>query len=546
YDLTGKGLALEGQFMQNGQPIDPTNCETLKGLLECGVLCNNAHLYRSDEGGVQASGDPLEVALLVAGAKAGIERESLLERLPEVREEAFDSETKMMATFHSHSDNFLVCVKGAAESVLDHCRFLARDGEELPIQEEERSAWLKQNDELAAKGLRVLALARKIVSNKDENPYQDLVFLGLVAMEDPPRSDVKQSIQLCQEAGIRVIMVTGDQPKTARSIAVQVGVVENDEALVIEGKDLKPPEEMTSMEKEKLLSAQIFARVSPRQKLDLIALHQKNGSVVAMTGDGVNDAPALKKADIGVAMGQRGTQVAQQTADMVLQDDAFSTIVVAVQEGRIIFENIRKFVLFLLSCNISEVLIISLASIVRAPLPLTPLQILFLNVVTDVFPALALGVGKGDPSIMNRPPRDPSESILTNRHWRGIAIYGLLITISVLGAFALALNYHDYTVAEAVTVSFLTLSLAQLWHVFNMRDSNSRFIRNDVVQNPFVWGAIVLCILLLLMAVFVPVLANVLSLEILGFDGWILVIVMSFIPLILGQLLIASGRKYLW
>src|SRR5690606_1361413 len=386
YDLTGKGLALEGQFMQNGQPIDPTNCETLKELLECGVLCNNAHLYRSDEGGVQASGDPLEVALLVAGAKAGIERESLLERLPEVREEAFDSETKMMATFHSHSDNFLVCVKGAAESVLDHCRFLARDGEELPIQEEERSAWLKQNDELAAKGLRVLALARKIVSNKDENPYQDLVFLGLVAMEDPPRSDVKQSIQLCQEAGIRVIMVTGDQPKTARSIAVQVGVVENDEALVIEGKDLKPPEEMTSMEKEKLLSAQIFARVSPRQKLDLIALHQKNGSVVAMTGDGVNDAPALKKADIGIAMGQRGTQVAQQTADMVLQDDAFSTIVVAVQEGRIIFENIRKFVLFLLSCNISEVLIISLASIVRAPLPLTPLQILFLNVVTDVFP----------------------------------------------------------------------------------------------------------------------------------------------------------------
>ncbi len=294
---------------------------------------------------------------------------------------------------------------------------------------------------------------------------------------------------------------------------------------------------MTEQEQKRILEAPILARVSPKQKLDLIALYQGNGSVVAMTGDGVNDAPALKKADIGIAMGQRGTQVAREAADMVLKDDAFSTIVVAVEQGRVIFDNIRKFVLYLISCNVSEIAVVFLASLINVPLPIRPLQILFLNLVTDVFPALALGVGEGDPAVMKRRPRDPEEPILTRRHWGAIGGYGLIITISVLGGLGLAFNWLGMEEGQAVTVSFLTLAFAQLWHVFNMRGQDSSLLRNEVTRNPFVWGALVLCIVLLLVAVYLPVLADVLKVVDPGPKGWALVLVMSLMPLVVGQIL---------
>jgi Ca2+-transporting ATPase len=316
-----------------------------------------------------------------------------------------------------------------------------------------------------------------------------------------------------------------------------VGLVDDPEAEVVYGGDLADLKEISPDERDRLLEARIFARVNPEQKLDLIAIHQESGKIVAMTGDGVNDAPALKKADIGVAMGERGTQVAKEAADMVLKDDRFSSIVAAIKQGRAIFNNIRKFVLYLLSCNVGEIMIVGLASLINAPLPILPLQILFLNLVTDVFPALALGVSEGDPHIMDRQPRDPKEPILTRRHWIAIVGYSSIITLSVLGALAAAVLWLGMSEARAVTISFLTLAFAQLWHVFNMRDSGSGFLQNEIVQNRWIWGALGLCTVLLLVAVYVPGLADLMSVENPGLEGWVLIIGASLVPWAVGQTL---------
>ncbi|RJP16051.1 MAG: cation-transporting P-type ATPase [Candidatus Abyssobacteria bacterium SURF_5] len=526
----------EAKFRRNGQPIDPKADDILRNALEIGVLCNNAALPEPGSKEQASVGDPLEVALLIAGAKAGINQRELTAAQPEAREEAFDSDTKLMGTFNKLSEGFRVAVKGAPEAVLSACSSIRTPEGMKEMTEQVRREWLERNEKMAQEGLRILALETKTIASTGEPPYKDLTLVGLVGLLDPPRSQVRDSIALCHKAGIRVIMVTGDQPVTARSVGASVGLGADGEAEVIQGKHLRDPEQLSEEDRRRLIEANIFARVSPKQKLDLITLHQKSKSIVAMTGDGVNDAPALKKADIGVAMGLRGTQVAREAADMVLKDDAFSTIVAAIEQGRVIFNNIRKFIVYLLSCNVSEILIVSLASIVRAPLPLLPLQILFLNLVTDVFPALALGVGEGDPEIMKRPPRDPKESLITRRHWGAISIYGALITVAVLTAFGLAFVWLDADYKLAVTVSFVTLALAQLWHVFNMRDRDTVPFRNEITRNRYVWGALILCVGLLLLAVYLPILALVLNLTDPGQKGWALIVGMSLVPLVIGQL----------
>ncbi|MFH1453522.1 MAG: cation-transporting P-type ATPase [Armatimonadota bacterium] len=530
--VSGDALGSSGEFKKDGRLVQPADDNGLKEILKIGVLCNNASF---DKG--KPVGDPLEVSLIIAGLKAGMDRAGLIKDMPEAMEEPFDSDIKMMATFHKNSDGYYVAVKGAPESILNACSSVLTDKGVAEITGEDKANFIKGNDTMAEQGLRILAFAYKVTGNKDVNPYEDLVFVGFAGLLDPPRSDVKGAIEQCKRSGIEVVMVTGDQSKTAKNIALVLGIIEDESRQVVESREFISPEEMTQSDREKIIETKIFARVTPKQKLDLIEIHQKNGSVVAMTGDGVNDAPALKKADIGIAMGQRGTQVAQEASDMILKDDSFSTIVAAIEQGRIIFNNIRKFVFYLISCNVSEVMTVFLASVLTLPLPILPLQILFLNLVTDVFPALALGAGEGDPDIKYQKPRKSTEQILTKKHWLGVALYGFLITVSVLGALFIAMNFLGMHERGAVTVSFMVLAMSQLWHVFNMRDNDSNFFVNSVTKNIYVWGSIVLCIGLLLCAVYVPVLSRVLKLTGPGLKGWMLILGMSLIPLVAGQIL---------
>jgi Ca2+-transporting ATPase len=522
---------------EDGMGLMPAALPPLLHALEVSVLCNNAELPVTEEGGtLRVVGDPLEIALLSLGARFALTRKGLNEKYPEEREDAFDSETMMMATYHRLEKGYWVAAKGAPETIIAGCSTILTPDGKQELSEADRTNWLDKNDEMAAAGLRVLALAEKEEDRLDAPAYKDLVFLGLIGLIDPPREDVRQVLQECREAGIRVIMATGDQPVTAQAIGYAVGLVDDAMAPVVHGSDLKAAELLTPAEKEKLLAANLFARVSPKQKLDIIALHKDNGAIVAMTGDGVNDAPALKKADIGIAMGLRGTQVAREASDMILKDDAFASIVHAVEQGRIIFKNIKSFVVYLLSCNLSEIMTVGLAAFANAPLPLLPLQILFLNLVTDVFPALALAASEASPGIMKEPPRKKADPIMNTGRWYSVAIYGFIITVAVLGAMAIALYYLGMDEKSAVTVSFLTLAFAQLWHVFNMRDKNSRFFNNAIIRNPFIWGALALCSLLLAATVYVPLLAEVLGVVNPGIHGWMLILIMSLLPMVVGQI----------
>ena len=492
--------------------------------LEIGVLCNNAELKPDDPDGV---GDPMEVALLAAGADEGLQRPDLVREAPEKLEVAFDPDLKMMATVHGQAAPYRVAVKGAPEAVIAVST----------LPDDERQHWLDESEELAHEGLRVLAVAEKNVEAPTDDVYDNLTFVGLVAMFDPPRVGVRKTVETCRRAGVRVVMVTGDHPVTARNIARATGLVNSDDGdpEIILGKQIVDPTSMTEETKRRLVDATIFARVSPKEKLHLIALHQSASSIVAMTGDGVNDAPALRKADIGVAMGGRGTAAAREAADMVLKDDDLSTLEVAIAEGRTIFDNIRSFVVYLLSCNISEVLVVALAAAAQLPLPLLPLQILFLNLVTDVFPSLALGVGEGADDVMKRPPRAAGEPVLGARHWRAIVAHGAVMTASVLVAFLLALAEFGSNSPKAVTVSFLTLAFAQMWHVLNMRRDRSGIVKNEITRNPWIWGALALCTAILLTAVYLPQLATVLSIEPPSGKMWLLIFGMSFVPLVVGQ-----------
>jgi Ca2+-transporting ATPase len=533
-EVSGTGLQTEGSFQAGSGAVDPESA-VLQSALEVGVLCNNATLSRT-EAGVEATGDPTEVALLVAGAKAGIDREGLLDSQPEVREVSFDPERKLMGTYHEDDGAYRVAVKGAPETVLDAATQIVTERGVEPLSAADRRDWKQTGESLAEDGLRVLGLATKTVSDVDTEPYQDLAFLGLVAMIDPPREGVSETIQRCQDAGVRVVMVTGDHAGTATNVGRQVGLLGAESATAVPGSELADYDQLSPETRDRLLGTDVFARVSPANKLDLIELHQQSGSVVAMTGDGVNDAPALKNADIGVAMGQRGTQVAQEAADMILGDDNFETIYHAIQEGRVIFRNIRKFVVYLLSCNLSELLAILLASLMGLPLPLLPLQILFLNVVTDIFPAFALGACAGGSNLMCHPPRDPDEPILTRSHWLELGFFGTVIAVATVGAFLLGGQlYGGMGQPEVVTVSFLTLAFAQLWHVFDVREVESGLLRNEVTQNRYVWGALALSGVLVIGTLYLPGVSLALGTAPISGTAWLVVLGMSLLPLVVGQ-----------
>ena len=536
--VDGVGLDTTGRFRIGETAVAASGRPELLEALRAGVLCNNATLEPRGGDETRATGDPTEVALLVAGAKAGLVRNELLEKWPEVSELAFDPETKRMATLHRTDGTHFAAVKGSPETVVECCTAARRAEGERPLGAADRTAWLELADEMAARGERVLALATAPDRSPETFRFEGLVLLGLVGFFDPPRERAREAIDACQEAGIRVVMVTGDHGATAWNVASAVGLIDpapGDPIAYVDGRSLSDIRQLGEAEIRQLLSADVIARATPKQKLDLIELHQRNGAVVAMTGDGVNDAPALKKADIGVAMGVRGTQVAREAADIVLRDDELGTIVAAVSQGRAIFANIRKFVVYLMSCNVSEIFAVGLGALAQGPLPILPLQILFLNLVTDVFPALALGVGEGSAALMREPPRDPREPIVARRHWRLIFGMGGVIALSVLAALALSIWWLGKPAREATTVSFLTLALAQLWHVFTMRNPASPWLRNEITRNPWIWGAIALCLALLLLAVYWVPLAAVLSVAKPGASGWALAATLSLVPLAVGQ-----------
>ncbi len=512
--------------------VDPLLTETLRELLITAALCNNAIMQRDADSKSDGVGDPTEVALLAAASQYDIWREELVAQEPEVSEEPFDPDSKRMATVHKRRSDYKVAVKGAPEVILASCYAVHTSGGVIPLDNEARQSWLGRVEHLCARGLRTIALADKAADAVDIDPYDNLILHGVVGLEDPPREGVENAIRRYREAGVLVVMVTGDHAETARNIASQIGIVDES----ADTRQFLGGEAVDQLLEEKrfdeLTAVRVFSRVTPEQKLKLISLYQQQNHVVAMTGDGVNDAPALKKADIGVAMGIRGTPVAKEAADMVLQDDDFGTIVSAIGHGRAIFENIRKFVVYLMSCNASEVLVVALATIAGAPLPLLPLQILFLNLVTDVFPALALGVGPGRTYLMKKKPRPSSERILMRRHWVEIGVYGVVMALTVLSAMALVIFYLGFDQGRAVTVAFCTLALAQLWHVFNMRGNLRQVINNEITGNIWIWLALALCILLILAAVYAPVFREVLRLSDPGIVGWLVIVIASLVPLI--------------
>lgn len=514
----------------------------IRRLVEVGVLCNNASLSDEDSDGVpeEQLGDPTELALLHAGFDCGMTREQLLEEKPEKREVAFDPEEMRMATIHASPDGgFEVAVKGAPDAVLACCTHVASREGDTRLTDEQRRDWSQQAEQLAAQGLRVLSLADGQMDDDSADPYEGLRLLGHVGLLDPPRKGVADAINRCHEAGIRVVMVTGDQAATAEAIARQVGILreQNGDGAIV-GKDLEGNGQSKS-KFDQALQTNVFARVSPEQKLRLVERFQDEGHVAAMTGDGINDTPALEQAEIGVAMGRRGTDAARQAADMVLKDDAFDSIVAAVRRGRVIVDNIRRAAIYMLCTNGAEVLAVAVASTAGLPPPLRPLQILYLNVITDVFPALALSVGAGGAGVMQRPPRERGEAILTRWHWGLAAIWSVMIGLLVLFALIFARSRLGLSTTDAITASFLTLGFAKLAFVFNLRPYKSGLLRNDIVRNPWVWPAIGLCIVLLLASVYTPGLSDLLDTRPPQSSAWLLIISVAMCVLVIGQFSLA-------
>ncbi len=507
----------------------------LNEIIKVGLLCNNADI--SGEG--SSIGDPLEISLLDVAKKFNLSQGEIKTKYPEEREEAFDAVTKMMATFHSEKEiaGYFVAVKGAPEEVLNSCGFIYTEDGIKELDREKSAFWHKKNDFLASKGLRMLAFAYKNTDYLRDNPYNDLVFLGIAGLLDPPRKDIKDAILQSKQAGIDVVMITGDHPSTAATIAKDVGIIDDVSGLVMHGKELNNFQEIADKNQDKLLNIKVFSRVTPQNKLDLINFYQQKKYIVAMTGDGVNDAPALQKADIGISMGIRGTQVAREASDMVLKDDSFSTIVKSIREGRVIFKNIRNFIFYLISCNISEVMIVSMAAFLNMPLPILPLQILLLNLVTDVFPALALSLGEGDADIMKHSPERYNEVILNKKHWVLMSVFGFIITISVLFSLFFASKVLEIKPENITTISFFTLAFAQLWHVFNIIDDDSGFFDNQIVKNPWVWISLIFCSVLMITLIYIPAVSDVLKLVNPGVNGWLTIIGFSLLPLLFGQIL---------
>lgn len=537
-DVSGTGYVPLGQLSSKDKKIE--DIEDLKILSDIAGLTNDARLGFDGEK-VQIGGDPTEIALLTFTEKQGTKVAHLNKNHQRIEEIPFDSERKMMTTFHNYKEKVVSFTKGAPDIILQRCSHILEDGEIKELTEEKREKILNKNIEFARQALRVLAYSYRSFEELPNNINSDtienqMVFVGLTGMIDPARPEAKEAIKECKRAGIIPIMITGDYFETGLAIAKELGIAKDaSEAIVGAELNNMTEEEIREVVKKK----RVFTRVSPENKVQIVRALKQNGHIAAMTGDGVNDAPAIKKADIGIAMGITGTDVAKSTAEVILTDDNFATIVNAVEEGRIIYSNIKKFVSYLLSCNIGEVLIVLISILLNLPVPLIPIQLLWLNLVTDSFPALALGVEKGDEGIMDEAPRSPKEPILDDEIRITVIVQSIAITIATIGAYIIGLKWfgkEGIGLEYARTMAFGTLILAEL-----LRSYSSRSIRYTIWHiGPFSNSKLVLAtafsFLLMVIVMYVPHVRELFQLENIGLREWIVVLIGGFIPLILGEI----------
>lgn len=541
FEVLGEGYNPSGSIRIDGHNINLEKEPAVARLLEIQALCNDSrleHIVANGEDTWRIVGDPTEGAMIVAAAKGGVDRENLNKLHPRLQEIPFDSQRKLMTTFHQgRSKKYYGLTKGAPDILVERCdRIMRRDGTIEPITKADIKAVLDENLSLASKAYRVLAMAFTEVPEIPEHPNPDnfekgLIFCGLVGMIDPPRLEAMEAIKVCKSAGIRVVMITGDYRETAAAIAKQLGIIESADQ-VLSGAELNVMSEKEITQAAKKVN--VYARVSPEHKVSIVQAMKTNGNIAAMTGDGVNDAPALKRADIGIAMGITGTDVTKETADMILADDNFSSIVKAVEEGRVIYSNIRKFVFFLMSCNVGEILVIFLSMIFNWPIPLLPIHLLWVNLLTDALPALALGTEKKEPGLMNEKPRNPNESIIDRPMLISIAVQSIVMTATVLTAFFF--GWQNYGIETGRTYALVALISSELLRAYSARSEKHSLFKIGIFSNMNLNIATVVSFALLIVVILVPGLRNVFNVTPFHYYDWDFVILLALLPLVFGEL----------
>lgn len=537
-DISGTGYTPEGTMTIDGNDIKIDDVQSLYTLLNISVLTNDADITQ-EEGNYGVMGDPTEGALITFASKMNIDKANANTQYPRIQEIPFDSTRKMMSTFHNNfiEGKTVSFTKGAPDIILERCTKILKDGKVVDITEADRKAIADKNSEFASSALRVLSYAFRIHDTMpaeltSESIENEMIFVGLTGMIDPARPEAKTAIAECKSAGIVPVMITGDYLETAVAIAQELGIIDNKEDAIM-GRELNNMSEEELREVVK--HTRVFARVSPENKVQIVTALKQNGEITAMTGDGVNDAPAIKKADIGIAMGITGTDVAKNTAEVILTDDNFATIVNAVEEGRIIYSNIKKFVTFLLSANIGEVLVVLISILMNLPTPFIPIQLLWINLVTDSFPALALGVEKGDEDIMEQPPRDPNEPILNRDAIIQVLTLAVGITVGTLIAYYYALGHFDRHIESARTVAFATMITAELTKVFSIRSPKYTVFHIGFFSNPTLVKAVAFAFILMFIVIYVPFVQPLFQTITLGLEHWAVILPCALLPFVLNE-----------
>lgn len=544
FKVTGVGYEPRGEFLFNEKAVNAADYSGLHKALQCAVLCNGAQLQKNN-GGYKIVGDPTEGALLSAAAKAGLWKDKLEEEFPFVEEIPFDSERKKMTIVRKDKGKLAAFVKGAPDILLGDCTAIEEKGAVRALTDEDREKILFVNSDLANSALRVLAVAYRRLDTPPQ-AYdaalieRELTFAGLIAMIDPPREEVKKAMLECTQAGIKSVMITGDHKNTAVAIAKELGFFKEG-SWALTGEELdRLSDEQFAQEVDRI---PVYARVSPEHKLRIVRAWRSKGEIAAMTGDGVNDAPAVKEADIGVAMGITGTDVTKEVSDMVITDDNFASIVAAVEEGRGIYDNIKKFVHYLLSCNAGEILVMFVSSLIGLPVPLLPIHILWVNLVTDGFPALALGIDPVDPHIMRRPPRKINEKVVTKQRAFLMLSQGAFIAFCSLLAFTFVLFIEKEGIERARTAAFIVLSCSQLFHSYNCRSMSVSLFKIGLFTNKKLILATGVSFFLQMAVVYIPFLQKIFKTEALGIFDWFLVVSISSFPLWAMEVVKLINRK---